>query len=401
MDNSFKSQNLMKFKKSKYVISSDDLINDKRILYSTRTGEILSVKNEIYEYIESQNYHEIKTKTLVSLMNAGIIVPEEQNELEYIINEFKQHGKNTKVLGFVIQPSANCQLGCNYCGQKHTKHNLSNPDIEVLYEHIIKKITSGKFRGLNILWYGAEPLMSFSNIVSLSKKLIEYCDKNNIKYSSSMITNGVNLKLNIFKQLAKDCKVNSYQITLDGDKDIHDKQRMTKKNIPTFDIIYQNIKNAVNDDYYKEFDVMIGIRCNITVESSKGINKLLEKLKADQIHDKIHINFEPVHDWGKNEAHKIGFTKEEFAEKEIDWFLDLKEMGFKVPELIPHRIYSTCMITDNESELIDAYGNISYCWETTYTPHYENSDYIIGTINRSGVYSERSKQPLRNWYDLI
>jgi uncharacterized protein len=114
-----------------------------------------------------------------------------------------------------IQPSANCQLGCHYCGQNHTKHYASEPVIDKYHERIEYLLSQkNDYKGLSITWYGGEPLTGYSSILKASEALIGLAERNKIHYVSDMITNGLSLKPSLFKELVLKCKVTNYQITI-------------------------------------------------------------------------------------------------------------------------------------------------------------------------------------------
>lgn len=391
------------YKISKYLVDVD-LQNEERLIFSTRTGELINISNELYHFIIEKKFNKLNDITLLKLLNLKILIPEDENETDTIINNLiLSSNKKSRVLSLTIQPTANCQLGCQYCGQTHEKLNMSESLVENTYKYIKNKLENGIYESLIITWYGAEPLLGLNSIKILSKKLIILCNKINIEYSAMMITNGLGLKENIFAELVQ-YKILKYQITLDGDKVSHDNSRYTKKKGKTFDTIVSNIVMVVSNHLYDEEKCNIVIRCNVHKNNYKYINNLIDHLYNLGISNKVSINFAPVHDWGKNYAEEnIGLTPEYFGELEIDWMLRLKEYGFRfIKDLLPDKKNGTCMVTNLDSELIDAKGRLSYCWEVPYTPEfdYENSDMFHGNINNI-EYKDRKKLPLGNWYENI
>jgi uncharacterized protein len=394
---------IMQFKLSKYTVITDLVDDNNRIIYSTRTGKVFVISSDTLNCIDANTLNLIHPGTLIRLMEAEVIVPAEENELDSILKDFKLFNKDVTSFGLTLQPSANCQLGCHYCGQSHAKYEINDETYHNIIEHVLDKLSDPKYQELSIMWYGAEPLMSITNIHRLSEEFKRICQQKGLRYVAAMITNGLSLKRNIYETLANDYKITDYQITLDGDRESHNNSRMTKKGLDTFDIIYNNIKECVNSPVYAATRSRFLIRCNVTKQNFSGIDDLFRKMAEDGIQDKISIELAPVHDWGGNNADEEGFTRQEFAEKEIEWLLLMKDLGFKLSPLIPMRRYNTCMVTSgDDAELIDAKGDITYCWEVTYTPKYENSGFIIGNVNKEEVYvPNRENAPLKNWYDLI
>lgn len=397
----------MQYKISKYLVITDSSIDDEqdqKLVYSTRSGQVMLLNGDTIEDIRNGNIYSLDEKLIDKLIFSEIIVPEYENELETVLSEFEVSKSDNDSLGMVITPSANCQLGCNYCGQIHSKVNITEDLSSKIFTHIRNKLTLKKYSSLDIVWYGAEPLMGINSIRNLSSQLIELCKENKIQYSASMITNALNLNERNFNDLVCNMKVKSFQITIDGIKETHDNSRFTKKGKSTFDIILKNVINAVNSPVYEKEKALISIRVNVHKENYLDVEKLLEYFTKLQIQDKIMINFAPVHDWGNNNADKeVGLSLEEFSNLEIDWFLKMKELNFRNQNLIPGRIYGTCMTTTDDSELIDAKGEVSYCWEVPYTPDFENNkDLIIGNVSDENIYKKDTiDMPLRNWYEDI
>lgn len=83
---------------------------------------------------------------------------------------------------------------------------------------------------------------------------------------------------------------------------------------------------------------------------------------------------------------------------EINWILDSIKFGFNIPNLLPYRSPS-CMIVNPASEVYDADGYITPCYEMNYTKMYENSNHIIGNLNNIDKIKEVS--PLREWHSLL
>jgi uncharacterized protein len=392
----------MDYKFSHYTVIADLEKDDNKIIYSTRTGKSLILKKQVIEALKNKDYKEIEETILEKVINCEIIVPDNINEIEQVIEEFNIAKNDRDTLGFVITPSANCQLGCNYCGQEHSDATLDKNLSENILKHITNKLNKHHYKHLDVTWYGAEPLMGFSAMKKLSKEIIQLANSKNITYSASIITNGLSLKNKIFTDLVLDMKIKNFQITLDGIKETHDNSRYTKKGVPTFDIIVNNIKNAVNNPIYIKENVNITIRMNVHIANYIEVSSLLELIRDEDLHKKVTVDFAPIHDWGLNKANEdVGLSLDKFAELEIDWFMKMRELGFNDTNIIPQRVSTTCMTTTDDAELIDATGKISYCWEVPYTPAFDNnSEFIIGNVNDVNVYDE-SKQihPLRDWYN--
>ncbi len=398
----------MNFKLSKYVhISKDpDVFPDAFYLYATRTGAAIEIDNAHYENIIEERWDDLPLNVIEAMLMAEAIVPREEEELDYILSLNKENVKDNdnKYLSFTIQPTANCQLGCHYCGQQHVKKVSSTETNSVIYDRIVSKIESlkGTLQGISINWYGGEPLTGLSSIEEISEMLINYCDSNKIAYEAMMVTNALALKYQTFDRLVSKYRIKQFQITIDGTAEFHDQRRMLKTGGPSFEIIFNNLKEIVHTELFKEKKIAIGVRCNVDGQNKDNVIELVDMLHEHDILNKVSFNLAPIHDWGDNGASKInGISKDDFASFEIDVYLRLHGYGLlKKDGLIPLRKHNVCMVASSTSEVFDAYGNVSTCWEIPYTPVYENTEYYAGNLHKNPDL-DSSNILMRKWYDEI
>ena len=223
----------MNFVTSRYLAFSEPFDDQKgklkRILFSTRTSATVLIDDSAIQKILDNNYTDFDDELLDLLFSMEIIIPENENEFEEIMIQNNSLLDVNSHLDLTIQPTANCQLGCHYCAQEHSKNNMNNDVYARTLERVTSKLESKKFKNLSVTWYGGEPLNALSQLKKISTEIIELCKINNVEYDGSIITNGLSLKPNIFKDLYLNHNVLHYQITLDGTAEHHDKRRITKK----------------------------------------------------------------------------------------------------------------------------------------------------------------------------
>jgi uncharacterized protein len=392
----------MQQKLSHYTIITDPLNSRQdRVIFSTRSAQASIIKKNIYEALIEGRFEELDATDYDTMITNKVIVPADENELLEIITQNKEHIGSEEILYEVIQPSAMCQLGCDYCGQAHTKNYISNSLYDNLISRIREKAGRKKYRGMYIGWFGGEPLMGLKQIRELTPLLKELAAEFDMPYASKIVTNGLSLKENIFVELVNELKVDHIEVTLDGIAPYHDKRRITKyEGGATFNIIFQNLLDIFNRPDFFDFNCQISLRCNVDERNEDGVSPLIQLLAEHNLQEKI-AYFYPigVYSWAQNEAHKKSMTKEEFAEKEIGWLMELIEYGFNV-NLLPGRVKQVCLSVSPSSEMYDAYGNIYNCTEVSYTPVYEGSDYVIGNLKfPKETYSK--KRMLTDWNDEV
>ena len=388
------------FKNSNYRIKTN-VGNDTILYYSSRSGETIALESHTAAIFESEDYDDLPENIFSKLLSTYLIVPSKENELEEVIQENKNAILDSRTLYQVIQPTANCQLGCGYCGQNHTKALLDDLQMDAIIDRVRYKLENeNKFDALEIGWFGSEPLMGLKNIRSLTPRLKELADNHNLAYSSKMTTNGLSLKLNVFLDLVKNHHIRSFEITLDGTEEFHDKRRFLKSGEKSYKIILENLIDILNYEGYDKLNAAITIRCNVDQTNDEGASLLIDELKALGLNKKIRSFYvAPIHSWG-NDAHLKSLEVEQFADKEIGWLMHCLKSEIN-STILPMRKKQTCMAVDPTAELVDAYGNIYNCTEISYVPTYDDSDYILGNLKTVSSNDLLPKRHFIDWYDLI
>ena len=393
----------MKNKLSHYTIFTE-IINEEneRLVYSTRSGMTMIISDTCFYFLTNDLLEHIPENICSKLFENKVLVPFDENELHNIISQNNEEiDYKEGELYEVIQPSANCQLGCYYCGQQHEKDNLENEIIDKISNRILWKFDRGQYKGIYLAWFGGEPLMGLKQMRALNKKIKSFCNEKNITYGGKIVTNGLSLKPNIFLELANEFGIDKIEITLDGIAKYHDEHRYLKTGGKSFDLIYKNLKNILLDPDFEKNKCSISIRCNVDYKNIDGVLPLIEKLAADGLHKKI-AYFYPVgvYSWGGNDAQKKSLTKEEFAMLQMKWKTKMIELGYYKNFPLPGRKKTACIAVGGESEMYDAYGNVFNCTEISYSDFYKGSEYILGNLKSSETLVYENK-PLNDWHEIV
>lgn len=392
----------MSYQLSKYVMF-DTTFNDQDsqqpiLAFSSRTSNILHIGPSLYNQITNREWLKIQEDKLDELLAKKIIVKSSENELRSIIEENKEAINGIKTLKLVLQPTAACPLGCHYCGQQHSAKKLNRTKHVVEFsEHMLSKQS---FQNIHVTWFGSEPLSGLSNLIELSSSLMSLASEKNIEYSASIVTNGLLLSKKVADALVKQHKILSFEITLDGDAESHDKRRMTKTGSPTFQRIYSNLRNFANDENLKSAELTV--RANVDESNRDRIEPLIRLLAKDGLQNRIQFYVAPIHSWGHDE-HKLAASKQDFAQWEIEWFLLMLQLGFQ-PALIPKRKPIVCTAVSKSSFLIDPEGSVFGCTEVSLVDSYGKGDankHRFGDLTDSSVDASPKRHLLGNFNDEV
>ena len=90
---------------------------------------------------------------------------------------------------------------------------------------IDKVMNRNDINALQLNWFGGEPLLYFDEVLyPLAMYTKEKANEYNKKYYGSMTTNGYHLDTRIIAK-CKDIELKLLQITLDGNRELHNKTR--------------------------------------------------------------------------------------------------------------------------------------------------------------------------------
>lgn len=225
--------------------------------FDVNKHEFLEVSDESFEYLynlmteddfsdESRKMPEEFESFIVSgYFSDESAIEKIQHPYSDIISTFLDR----KLIQITLQLTQDCNLRCTYCvyteseneesrQRGHTKQKMcwetAKKAVDFLWEHSVDSPR------VNVGFYGGEPLLEFS----LLQQIVSYCVErfSGKKLTFSVTTNGTLLTDEIIDYFAKhDIPV---MISLDGPKEINDKNRVFVDGSGTFDTIMSNIRRV-------------------------------------------------------------------------------------------------------------------------------------------------------------
>ena len=270
--------------------------NGELLVLNTFTGKLYKVHSKnakmVNDILQQRNIDENKVP-LYSLISEKLLVPSTADEYAY----FRSCCSNIihqSELGLTILPTHQCNCRCVYCYENFNGGIMSS----LVQDNLIKFVKNqiNRYASLNVSWFGGEPLLAMDVIKKLSQNFINLCRIRKKQYGASITTNGTLLTIEVFRELQK-CRVYTYQITIDGTKEIHDAQRPLTTGGSSYDLIIDNlvrIKQTIRVNSFKIF-----VRINLTKSSLNNIDDYIhtiEELFGDDPRFIIHFNV--AGNWG-------------------------------------------------------------------------------------------------------
>lgn len=180
---------------------------------------------------------DVSENILETLQSAKVLVTNTNEDDDYFnVKKFLRYKKafSQNGLGIVLVPTFACNFRCPYCYEDSLPHTTIE---DKTLNDIINFIHKLGQKNLSLCWHGGEPLLAFPKI----RKFIDLVNQNDIQLIQHfMVSNGYLLdqeKCTFFNQT----NLGTIQITLDGDRELHDKTRILASGKGTFDKIVDNV----------------------------------------------------------------------------------------------------------------------------------------------------------------
>jgi len=225
------------------------------ILLDVNNSNYYSVEEvycDITDFMNNQEYSADKIRSkysdsqiqiaLENLISFGFICKEKP------IYEKISIDKDKEVINLVVNVSHNCNLRCKYCFAATGNYNgardlMTKETADKTLEWFLNQAKESKV--LNINLFGGEPLTN----IPLVKYIVGICKKMEKEYEKKIYinisTNGTILNDELL-QLIKENDI-GLQISIDGDKEIHDANRPAANGQSSYDMLAKNVEALLGE----------------------------------------------------------------------------------------------------------------------------------------------------------
>lgn len=286
------------------------------------------------------------------------IIPDDYDELMDLYTKRNFQKYNTESLGLTIAPTLACNFKCIYCYETSKPGIMKNYVADKMIDFV--KYQSDHLKNLSISWYGGEPLLAKELVYSLSEEFLKICEEKGIEYNAFIISNGSLLDDDTINKLIK-YHVRGIQITIDGPPEIHNKRRVNKSGVGTFDLLIENINKLIDTN---EMEVVL--RINVDKSNDTEVEGLISIL-SERLHSKkVKITFGQVTAYTDacRTIESDCYNNGEFAVKLLHYYKVLEKYGFSEYNEFPYpevKLNYCCAELMN-SFVVDPEGYLYKCW---------------------------------------
>ncbi len=227
------------------------------------------------------------------LTDNGFLVEDRDTDRRNLDTYLAEVKGDTSELNITLLTTLQCNFACDYCFQgDHGDYNKNADKMSLetalrvaeWFERELDRVHPEKFV---LTFFGGEPLLNLPVMYLLAERAWRAAEARGLQIYVNIITNGLLLTPDVVDRMLP-FGLNGVKITLDGDKDTHNRMRPLRGGQGTFDRIVENIRQVAD-------------RCRVAIggnfdESSAGsYPALLDYLREQDFADKlVKVNFKPI-----------------------------------------------------------------------------------------------------------
>ena len=286
-------------KQSKYNCILQD--NTGMVIYNAATDQLVALTPQLANIFKESKAAPEKIKAQHAelydhLLQKGIFVCDDADETEAYIRKREEYERSSGEYTITINPTLACNMSCWYCYESHKNMPAMSADVKQSVLLLIDKLLAdNKLKKLNLSFFGGEPLLYFDKVVvDIINHAKMQCKAFDAKLSIHFTTNAYLLTDNVLKHL-EGLDV-SFQITIDGGKQVHDSVRKTKGGEPTYARIVEHIHQTLSRGF------SVGVRFNYTAKSIPSFIDVVKDFSHLQQEQKPLVNFTFQRVWQDNEG---------------------------------------------------------------------------------------------------
>jgi len=296
--------------KDKYLVTTDQ---GSWVVLDKKEYDQL-IKNEIGDIL----FKNLEEKgVILTKNNLKLVSNDYQKRYNYLFNGASLH---------ILTPTLRCNHKCVYC---HSASKCADAKEYDMDKKTAKKVLGFIFqtpaKSITIEFQGGEPLLNVKivkYVVKEAKKMNEIYKK---KIRFALVTNLTLMTDELLKWIIKE-KVD-ISTSLDGPKNVHDKNRLFEGGEPSYDVVVGWIKKIKDEYNYNVGMLMVTTRYSLPYW--KEIVDEYVKLGCNSLQVK-YIN---KLGFAENAWKKIGYDMDEFLEfwkKSVDYMIELNKKGVRI-----------------------------------------------------------------------
>ena len=348
---------------------------EKFVLYNSFEQKFIFLDERLKEILEQKIEDNIDSLALIHptfydyLKDHHFLVDDNCDEVQNVMDVSKQIDENPLIYMLTINPTMNCNFKCWYCYETHVRKSRLNAVISDAIKKLIFKIGENEeIQYFNLSFFGGEPLIYFKDVKPIIDTYLSLCKETDRRPRVSFTTNGYLINDSLIEYFNKKEISLSFQITLDGYKDDHDKIRYSNKAKGSYDVIIRNIRKLIDNNFF------VRVRINYTNENIHNCYKIAEdfiETTKEQRQNNFIFDFHGV--WQEKFSEDTSMIMMATAK-------EIRDLGFKTSiKYSFNNVLDSCYADKVNSAVINYNGDVYKCTARDFS--HENR---VGYLNEDG-----------------
>ena len=267
-------------------------------LMNTFTDAQLIVSTDVAELLDrldrgTNGWTDDEREAIATLSENGFIVDSREADRRNLRDFFHTVRESREQLRMTVLTTLQCNFACDYCIQgdhgDYNKHaaKMSLETAARVADWAERRLDELGAESYVLTFFGGEPLLNLPVVYYLAERMWHACQARGVRMLANVITNGLLLTPEVVDRLVP-FGLNGVKITLDGDRDTHNRMRPLRGGQGTFDKIIANIRRVADK-------CRVAIGGNFDVETADSYPALLDFLREQEFADKLSkVSFKPV-----------------------------------------------------------------------------------------------------------
>ncbi|HEY5675944.1 MAG TPA: radical SAM protein [Myxococcales bacterium] len=283
---------------SRFVVTYPDLRPGEHVLYSVLEDRYAGVDDATLRAIERWKNGESpqddeEREIQAALVEDGLLVEgraEDDARLRAHLDKASEGVPGT--LYVTLMPTLRCNLACTYCFQKEHPafERMSSPTEDATLEWILRQIDERALPRLHIHYFGGEPTTRKDFCLHTAEVLSAAMKARGGVFDWKMTTNGIELDLAFARKMDSFGR-GAFKVTLDGDKETHDRMRVYRDGRGSFDVIFENVAALARDG------IRVVVGGHFFPDQAPSFEKLLDRLEQTGVGRLLAgVQFRPMED---------------------------------------------------------------------------------------------------------
>ncbi len=332
--------------------------DDKLLMYNCRTDSLIVLNKDLcllwnqYKDDKLEQLENVHPSLFKCLVEKKFIVDSELVEPVDFLEELRHSDETDEEFTIYVNPTLNCNLRCWYCYEKHRPQSQMHNDVKDAILHLVEqKVQNPTLKRIGLSFFGGEPLLEFKSIVMpLVTEVSKFCKQHGKLLNVSFTSNCSLLSEDMVQQLnnVQLTEPIAWQITIDGNRSVHDQVRKTASGKGSYDKILNGIRLLVANN------MKVLVRFNYQNSNVLSFLDVIEDFKSipEQYAKNLSFHFQRI--WQDKDSPFDMEESETNPQKVEKAFLDAG-FTFSTKDYKPQRCYA-----DSKNSIVVNYNGLIY-----------------------------------------